>query len=180
MTINAILIIGPESSGTRMLTRMFYESGWFGDYDHGQRLDAVILQEESFRILRGADKFVIRRSVPHRKEYPDIEFINNLVVDAGFNPLWLIAKRDPFCNAKSKVRQGHQPNLKSATWAVQAELEFIKLHEQYMSKFKYVDVSGVMKNPHLIKEYIGDIELSDKAYEVIYDADKRYTKENNN
>jgi hypothetical protein len=178
--INAILIIGPESSGTRMLTRMFYESGWFGDYDHGQRLDTVIRQEESFRILRGADKFVIRRSVPHKKEYPDVEFINNLVADAGFELLWLIAKRDPMCNAKSKVRQGHQTNLKSAILAVQSELDFIEISEQYMTRFKYVDVSGVMKDPYLIENYIGSIKLSDKAFEVIYDAEKKYEKENDN
>ena len=48
------LVIGPESSGTRMLAQAFISSGCFGDAGHSQRLDRDISVGKTPKVLRSS------------------------------------------------------------------------------------------------------------------------------
>ena len=67
-----VLILGPEGSGTRILTRLFVDAGCSGDYGHEQRLD--IEQPDS-------DLIVYRRSYPHLQVWPDLQEIKKRFSD---------------------------------------------------------------------------------------------------
>jgi hypothetical protein len=66
MDRRAFIVIGPESSGTKFLTRLFVKAGCYGDAWHKQRLDT----EEPNEPL-----VVLRRSYPHGGEWPDLREI---------------------------------------------------------------------------------------------------------
>ncbi|MFM7858795.1 MAG: hypothetical protein ACKO96_44450 [Flammeovirgaceae bacterium] len=64
MSKKAFLILGAESSGTRLLTNIFVNSGFAGSAEHEQPWD---------KNDPVGEKIVWRRSVPHGlKEFPDI------------------------------------------------------------------------------------------------------------
>ncbi len=64
MTKRAILVLGPEASGTRLATRILVKAGCVGDDNHVQRLD--------WWPPDGASPIVWRRSLPHMKIWPDL------------------------------------------------------------------------------------------------------------
>jgi len=61
----AFLVLGPESSGCRLVTRILMAAGCDGDGQHLQRWDKQLPPAES-RLV------VWRRSVPHHHVWPDI------------------------------------------------------------------------------------------------------------
>ncbi len=70
----AFLVLGPESSGTRFITKLLINAGCFGDSDHDQRLDILedrerINEEE---LPHDDTPIVWRRSYPHRGIFADI------------------------------------------------------------------------------------------------------------
>lgn len=63
------LVVGSESSGTRMLAGAFIAAGCFGDAGHDQRLDSAV-----FGSLKAGDwPAVLRRSYPHGLAWPILD-----------------------------------------------------------------------------------------------------------
>ena len=97
----AILIVGPESSGTKMLTEAFVRLGYFGDYGHSQRLDDM-------RFSGRPDRIVLRRSMPHGAEWPNVADIVRRLQDASYHVRPALIWRDKDCCCLSQARnQGH-------------------------------------------------------------------------
>lgn len=86
----AILIVGPESSGTRMLTEAFVRLGYFGDFGHSQRLDDM-------RFVGNPDRIVLRRSMPHDAEWPNLAEIIRRMQDASYYVRPVLIWRDKDC-----------------------------------------------------------------------------------
>lgn len=110
-------IVGPESSGTKIVTALFVNAGCFGDGpQHKQRLDKFIFGPESLQSLgvKPEDDIVLRRSVPYGPSWPDLCFINGLFVFQGYRPLWIILLRDWTCNVMSKIKQKHKTDIDEA------------------------------------------------------------------
>ena len=63
----AILVLGPESSGTRLATRILIIAGYAGTAAHVQRLDWWTPDD-----ARSTERIVWRRSMPHDRLWPDI------------------------------------------------------------------------------------------------------------
>lgn len=96
----AFIIVGPESSGTRMLTRLFVESGSCGSDQHDQLFDHVFPSSE--------DNIVWRRSIPHGgiKE-PNVEEMYKHLVDKGYSVILIIINRDIICTVNSQINNNH-------------------------------------------------------------------------
>lgn len=98
MSSKAILVVGGESTGTRLMTRILCGMGFYGDGDHAQRLDSVIPQYPSI---------VWRRSVPHAGVFPPLNEMAEKLRGMGYEVSALVMTRDWHCTAKSQVAATH-------------------------------------------------------------------------
>jgi len=76
----AIIVVGPERTGTRIFTRIIIEGGAFGDYTHEQRMDELLEKGEPIneRIV------VVRRSYPHNGIWTNIGDIAKKLRKMGY------------------------------------------------------------------------------------------------
>lgn len=102
----AYFVLGLESTGTRLLTRCLMEAGAYGDSGHEQRLDELGFKGHSH------EKIVLRRSIPHAGNYPEITSIIHKMQAAGYDVIVLITCRDLYCTEQSQIRHGHTADTK--------------------------------------------------------------------
>ena len=110
MTKRAFFVIGPEGSGTNMLAEAFVSVGCHYNPEHNSHLN-----DYDFEMM--PDPFVIRRSLPHAGEWPDIALISKKMEDADFGVFKLFMIRDWYCSLMSVVRR--DPNKYSSMWEAQ-------------------------------------------------------------
>lgn len=103
----AVVVLGPESSGTKMLTECFVSSGYHGEAGDNQRLD-------NWNFSNLPDKIVYRQSVPHGKHWLRFNQFAPLLESQGFEILTKIILRDWVFTGKSQVRRGHTRNYATA------------------------------------------------------------------
>jgi len=104
---HAYLVVGPESSGTRLMTRIIMACGVKGDDGHRQRWDDL-----NFPPAR--QDIVFRRSIPHGGIIPDIPTIVNKMEGRGYTVMMVVMVRDPYVMAKSQIRNRHVNDLVEA------------------------------------------------------------------
>lgn len=80
----AFIVVGPESSGTKFLTRLFLRAGCEGDPWHEQRLD---------HHDPDTDLIVFRRSYPHAGQWPDLPAIVERFKGLGFEVRLIVIVR---------------------------------------------------------------------------------------
>lgn len=126
--MNAYLVMGAESSGTRLMTRILITAGCFGDDGHEQRLD------KSLSIANG-QMLVWRRSFPHSGIWPDISRMVKRLEDAGYSTQAVVMCRAWWAMMPSQVRNGHVNNEAIALERIQqaypniyGQLEGLQLH----------------------------------------------------
>ena len=97
----AYFVIGPESSGTRMMCEAIIRStGAEGSYTDGQPFDDLNFAGRS-------DKIVFRRSVPHGAIWYDLEALYAKLGAAGYAVEVVATDRDKTYMAPSQVKHGH-------------------------------------------------------------------------
>jgi hypothetical protein len=108
----AYLVLGPESSGTRFITRLLIDAGCFGDGDHGQRLDFLEQRERINEDVLPKDEtpIVWRRSYPHRGIFVDIGKAVAQLRAKGYDVRAVVTSRDWFPMLQSQVKVGHVPD----------------------------------------------------------------------
>ena len=87
--VRAFLVVGPESSGTKLATRLLMAAGCKGDCGHRQRFDVSPPD--------GEDPVVWRRSMPHghpRNAWPDIADMVLLLRKVPYEVSALVTTRD--------------------------------------------------------------------------------------
>lgn len=92
-------MVGPEGSGTYMLTEALVKSGCFYipeelDPDFERVLSLVTEQD-----------VVIRRSIPHRNEFIDLYTIASIAKTAGYDVMAIAIFREPYSTWKSVHRR---------------------------------------------------------------------------
>ena len=95
----AYLVLGPESSGTRLMTRILIAGGCTGDDGHAQRWDA--------KLPEGVSPIVWRRSVPHGGYWPDVERCIAALKVRGYQVTVVVTMRDWWAVIRSQVAVGH-------------------------------------------------------------------------
>lgn len=151
----AFVVLGGESTGTRMMTKFLIQAGCYGDSGHKQKFDLGI---------EGADfPLVWRRSFPHEKRWINLgtEIINPLLQYASLDEIFvLVMSRNWFCTIKSAVGQCHvhnvgqaKANLEHAYSYIFRELfRFILLRYQIVSYDMLTSIFGYRYLLHLFKE----------------------------
>jgi hypothetical protein len=176
------MVVGPESSGTRILTRLLCMAGCIGDYGHEQRLDRFVYEDgiSIKEIFEYEPKtIVLRRSIPHYPNVrPDIIEIGTKFKKAGFEPFYIVAVRDWICTAKSKVRTEHCQNWPDAKMTLAEEWAYIGNCLGYFAgHFYMVITSCLFINPERTLKSLEDwirLQFPPGAKEILYDADLKY------
>lgn len=96
----AFFIIGPESSGTKMLTEAFVSVGCYGNKGHRQSLDHVDIGDVG-------DEIVWRRSMPHGRGWPTFDDIFGKVREYGYVIYPILIFRDKDYTVRSQMKHGH-------------------------------------------------------------------------
>jgi hypothetical protein len=99
--MKAFLIVGPESSGTRMVTDALIRAGVFGQPGHTQELDNLDFSGRP-------DLIVLRRSVPHGDLWPDLSRVIRSMTEAGYAVSPIVTYRDKDYCVRSQLRAGHK------------------------------------------------------------------------
>lgn len=109
MPKQAFVIVGPESSGTRLMARLFIAAGCYGDDDHRQRLDAVIDGEKCKE-----SPIVLRRSYPYAKKWPELRHVKEKLEFAGYQVRVVLVVRSLLFTALSNHRAMHTKSMSKA------------------------------------------------------------------
>lgn len=93
----AVMVVGPESTGTRNLTGLLCRAGCQGDDGHYQGWDTAPPTTQ--------DPIVWRRSVPHGYSMPDLVRMTEGLRQTGYRVVWLICCREPWALSSSQVER---------------------------------------------------------------------------
>jgi len=99
--MRAFLVVGPESSGTRMVTHALIKAGAFGQQGHQQEMDNLDFSGRP-------DLIVFRRSVPHGNLWPDLNRIIRRMTEAGYTVSPIVTYRDKDYCVRAQLRVGHK------------------------------------------------------------------------
>ncbi len=161
----AYLILGPESSGTRMATQMLLAAGCIGDGEHEQRWDDTWPDGET--------PIVWRRSIPHGGEWPPLDLMIFRLSERGYKVYALVMSRDWTAMARSQVEHWDHSfdtalnNLRTAYPYIMSAL--LKFQTPYvMVSYESVTRYG----PNVLKPLLEEIGLTVPDFEV-RDANKK-------
>ena len=180
------IVIGPESSGTRIVTRLLCMSGCAGDYGHEQRLDRFVYSEGVEKSIdvcgvlgEHCETIVLRRSIPYDSDRrPDILGIGAKFRSAGFEPYYIVTMRDWTCNAASKINNGHGTDIDLAKNSpVEEWADIGTMFTEFDGKFCIVMTSSLFTNPERaisgLEKWTG-LVFPKNADKVVFDADSKY------
>lgn len=102
----AYLVLGPESSGTRCVTRLLLDAGCRGEAGHEQPFDR--------NPPSGVSPVVWRRSVPHGKKWPDITKMIDVLKANGYDVRAIVTTRDWHPAIESQLKARHVGSRKEA------------------------------------------------------------------
>lgn len=163
--MKAFIVMGPESTGTRVLTQILISAGCVGDGGHEQRFDEYIPPPGEV----GSD-IVWRRSVPHFKseEMPYLKDMENKL--NGYNIKVLITSRSIYPTARSQMRhRSYLENLKQAYERINEGYSHI-FRQVASYDFMVVTYEGLKRNDTKICDSLG-LEKPDVD---IYDGNEKY------
>lgn len=127
----AFLILGPESSGTRLVTRILIGAGCLGSSEHLQPFD--------HEIPSNRELIVWRRSFPHKGQWPNVPSLISTLQWRGYHVVGVVTLRDFSCMAKSQVRTHRPDTLREA---------ISNIRKAYVTIF-----TGLGKNPFFTVSY---------------------------
>jgi hypothetical protein len=110
----AVIVVGAESSGTRFITNLVINHGYYGDSGHHQEIDKILFSETFKNFSKKHDKIVIRRSYPHAGKWPSISRIYKRLDKFGYSVIIIVTHRNWFTMAMSQLdRRSKQPKFVS-------------------------------------------------------------------
>jgi len=122
ITKRAYLVLGPESSGTHLMTRMLINCGCLGDWDKRQHWDSAPPTDQT--------PIVWRRSYPYAGQWPHLSDLTGPLCCAGYNVHIVVMSRDWRCMAQSQCLAGHVRGLKQAYKNITTAVITIAQHVQ--------------------------------------------------
>lgn len=179
------IVVGPESSGTRVVTRLLCMAGCAGDHEHEQRLDQFIYEDNNIAIesiIGQCDLVVFRRSIPHYPlKRPDILAIGEKFKKAGYEPYYILTMRSFVCNVLSKVAVLHSKDEDESREMLIDEWKYILgMINEFGNKFYIIATSYLFINPKRTIRDLGNwfyLSFPPDIEKIIYDADAKYYEE---
>jgi hypothetical protein len=157
--------MGPESTGTRVLTQVLISAGCMGDGGHEQRFDEEIPPPEGIE-----SDIVWRRSVPHFEEelMPNLDRMSERLT--GYEIQVLLTTRSLYPTAKSQMR--HRQKLTTL------EQAYSRIQNGYAHAFREVQDYDFIVVPYeslkqTHKKICNMLGLGEPDIEI-YDANSKY------
>lgn len=165
-TKHAILVVGPESSGTRLMTAALIAAGCTGDATHEQRLDESPPDDPLI---------VWRRSYPHFHNWPDSRDCIHRLRAAGYDVSVAVMTRDWHCMSSSQVRSGHVPDRSTALAHIRrAYVEIFEAMRAATVPFVLVSYESLVQyRQAALKRVLAEFGLKPAAIEI-RDANRKY------
>lgn len=113
----AVLVVGPESTGTRLVTEVMVRAGCHGSAEHQQPWDV--------QPPDGVSPVVWRRSVPHAQAWPDLEAMVAALTDRGYAVRAVVTCRAWWPTVHSQVAAGHVRSVSEAVEHLRVAYPFI-------------------------------------------------------
>lgn len=148
----AYFVIGAESSGTKMVTKLLMQAGVYGTDEHDQFIDQAIGNKERMdRYVSGEPLVVVRRSWPHGGEEPDVKGIYDALTEEGYTVMFVVTTRSYPTMIESQIEfEQHAPTRARA-------LENIS--DAYLGIFYWI---RRLKAPYIMVSY-GDMARNKTA-----------------
>lgn len=165
--MKAFLVVGPESSGTRLMTSILIAAGCYGDDTHDQRLDLEIPDNEPL--------LVWRRSVPHRGEWVYPSYYLERLQAAGYETTILIMSRDWHSMAISQEQAPHAADVREAQENIRQAYCHIFQHIRD-TRFEIVNYEALTQRPEgTIRYLLRRLGLPEPgAFPAVYDGNLKY------
>jgi len=166
--IRAFLVTGPESSGTRLMTRLLIKNGFLGDAGHVQRWDNLVFPEPERPI-------VFRRSMPHGGQWPVLRDVIGVLQRKGYDVHVVVMAREWWAMTRSQVKAGHVPNEQVALHHIRQAYALIMAAVQTTGVTWYmVPYEALVLHPEAQHHILGvlGLEVVDSGY--IYDGNAKW------
>lgn len=161
------LVLGPESSGTRLVTSVLVSAGCYGTAEHVQPFDNGIPPDLS--------PVVWRRSYPHGHDHkwPNL---SRLVEDCGDRSVTvLITVRDMLCMVRSQLSRGHVQTERQAIDNIRLAYEMLWIavigRDWYAVSYESLVLNPAQAQTDLLNGFL--LPLPEKFVEV-YDGNKKH------
>ena len=148
MAKRAIIVAGPESSGTRLATRMLIAAGCLGEGGHKQAFD----EDGPPAKLSGANAIVWRRSLPHAGKWPSLSEMAHKCASRGYDVGFVVTVREWWAMALSQQANGHVPNKSRALENIQHSIFFVLDEARKFTPhpdFMVVTYESIILNPNM-------------------------------
>lgn len=167
----AILVFGPESSGTRLMTSILMNAGCIGSSDHYQWWDDHAFEE-------GDDLVVWRRSFPHGVDrgWPDVGGMAARLAPWGYQVQAVVMARDVHSMASSQARQGYAESYQAAVRAIGEAYEriFTGLAEGRVP-LTVITYENLVQRPAEVQAWLKEmLELPAMPYVRITDGNEKH------
>lgn len=168
----AYLVLGPESSGTRLMTRLLIAAGCFGDSGHEQRLD-------DYGLEHAAKVIVWRRSLPHGGEWPLIPHMVEQLLMHDYEVTAVVMSRDWHSMIISQQQAPHAETVEEAVCNIRTAYGMIFAGLRG-TPFEVVNYEALIQRPLDTFRYLAQ-RLGLPSVEApgiyIYDGNERYYRE---
>ena len=136
-TKRAFLVLGPESSGTRLVTRCLIAAGCEGSGDHYQTFDSSL--EDAGNLI------VWRRSLPYGSHWPDMREMLVSLRQHGYEVRVLATVRSHYCMVQSQLAAQHACSVSEAERHIaQAMIRIVTFVSQFNLPVRYVTYEEVV------------------------------------
>lgn len=172
----AIIVVGPESSGTRLLTRLFMAAGCDGDANAEVAHNGWPQRWDTLDPADGQD-IVIRRSLPYHpfRKWPDIRALAKRFRKLGYLVKIVTIDRNDKALAASQVAHGWVSTKKQS----HDEHEACRMIMKDLKPVYSVKYEALVKNPtptiNKMLKALGFTPLK-KLPEKIFDGNSKYTE----
>ena len=174
-----VLVTGPESSGTKLTTRILIEMGYTGEYTDSQPLVKLFSNNVP---LNSKNNYVFRQSVPHATKFPDYAEIKDWAISSKLKFKTIITFRNAVPCLLSKVLRKHNETLPDYTLLMD-QFTYVAENIYMLRPFLFISTSFLTLQPERSLFEIANFLQKDRLTQLncIYDMDeKHYPKEMQN
>lgn len=162
----AYLVLGPESSGTKLVTKILMCAGCFGDDGHRQRLDKAIPDRPCI---------VWRRSLPYHEKWPDIEQMLAKLAHHQYKARAIVTSRDWHAMIRGQATKHNRGDVERSITNSRFAYRII-FRSLSNTPFEVVNYEAIVARP---QEYVSNLLTrldlpTDIELPHIYDGNLKY------
>ena len=138
------LVVGPESSGNHLTSLVLKTMGCY--WEEPQKLDKFLTGEAKIKDITENPNIVLRRSIPHGRDWPNIRRINKTFAKEGYNVHTIFLRREFIATTLSNYY--HRSSTVEEAWETLIKAEkHIASYMIDMDNFYILNTSSLMKDP---------------------------------